>query len=332
MAAGLPLFGLTANPFADRVLDPLERAADADLFTPVDGFRALGDLGDFLRQHVDQPGPTYVLVLGPDGSGRSSVANLVAGSWKIASAGERRLLLPRAPLGETRSARRLLGEWLAHLRGELRRAGVILPPAVEEGLKDLFAGGCDGLSFLPDVRYLLAAVDVSAREQGHHLVALLDDLDAVDLGPALLGAFADTRALVVVVAGDYPSQLDPLLGEGGLAAFPAERTRVVRLGHLDEEDVVELVRSRWDHAVRHDNADVLAPPVPFDLGALGPALARGPGGPRTLRRILQILQRLLEMRQEQLGGGGPVSDEQVRFGAEELAAKVRILDELGAPI
>lgn len=332
MAAGLPLFGLTANPFADHVLDPLERVDDADLFTPVDGFRALGDLGTFLSQQVDRPGPTFVLVLGPDGSGRSSVANLVAGSWKIASSGERRLLLPRAPLGETRSARRLLGEWLAHLRGELRRAGVTLPPEVDESLRELFAAGCDSLSFLADVRYVLGAVDASAREQGRHLVALLDDLDAVDLAPALLAAFAETRALVVLVAGDYPSQLDPLLGEGGLAAFPAERTRVVRLGHLDEDDVVELVRARWDHAVRYENADVLAPPVPFDLAAVGPALARGPGGPRTLRRILQILHQLLEQRQEQLGGGGPVSDGQVRFGADELAAQLRFLDQLGAPV
>jgi hypothetical protein len=259
------------------------------------------------------------------------VANLVVGSWKIASADERRLLLPRAPLGDTRSARGVLGEWLACLRGEIRRAGLVLPPALEEGLKELFAAGCEGLSFMADVRYLLAALDSFAREQGYYVVALLDDLDVVDLAPVLLGAFADTRALVVVVAGDYPSQLEPLLGEGGMGAFPAERTRVMRLGHLGADDVVDLVRARWEHAVRFDNFDVLAPPVPFDLRALGPELAEGSAGPRTLKRILQILQQLLELRQRQLGGDAPVNDDQLRFEAEELHEQIRILDELGAP-
>lgn len=330
MPGGLPLFGLTVNPFEDHVLDPLARPEDADLYTAIDGFGRLGDLDAFLteRAHAGE-GPTFVLVKGPDGSGRSSAANLVVSTWKVALPEARHLLLPRAPLGETRSARRVLAEWLACLRNETRKLGLALPGELEDALKEFFAVGTDSINFAADLRYLLSSVDAFAVERRHFVVALFDNLDVVDLAPAAVDAFAETNALVVLVAGDYPSQLEPLLGEAGTAVLPQGRSRVIELGHLREDEIAELARARWEYAVKYANFDVLAPPLPFDPVALGPALADG-GGPRTMRRVLRILADLLALRESQFAGRRQVSDDQLRFNAEDLEIQVRILDVLSA--
>jgi hypothetical protein len=331
VSPALPLFGLSANPFDDHVLDPLARPDDVDLFTAVDGFGALAEVGAFLvSRAAAADGPTFVLVKGPDGSGRTSVANFVVSAWKVASADARHLLLPRVPLGETRSARRAIGEWLAALRNEIRRAGLPLPDALDAHLKEVLTAGPEQLGFVADLRYVLSEIDALAIERGHFVVALFDNLDVVDLAPTAVSAFADTRALVVTVAGDYHSQLDPLLGEHGTAAFPPERTRIVQLRHLHQDEIAELARSRWEHAAKYSYTDVLAPPLPFDPAALGNALATGESGPRTLRRVMGILHDLLELRESQLAGQPGVTEEQLHFDAAELDAHVRILDRLGA--
>jgi hypothetical protein len=329
MAGGLPLFGLTVNPFADHVLDPLARPEDADLFTVVDGLERVAEIDAFLtgRAHAGD-GPTFVLVKGPDGSGRTSVANLVLSSWKVALPEARNLVLPRAELGETRSARQALAEWLACLRHEARRLGLPLPDDLDRRLKEFFALGADSISFATDLRYLLSELSSSAVGHRHFLVALFDGLDIVDLVPAAVSAFADTTALVVFVAGDYPSQLDPLLGEAGRAALPAGRSYLIELGHLREDQVAEVARSRWEHAVKFANFDVVSPPLPFDPVALGPALVDG--GPRTVRRVLRILSELVELRESQFAGRRQVTDEQLRFDADDLEVQVRILDALSA--
>ncbi len=329
MPGGLPLFGLTLNPYEDHVLDPLTRPDDADLFTAIDGFQGIAAVDMFLteRAHADD-GPTFVLIKGPDGSGRTSAANLAVSSWKVALPEARQLLLPRAPLGETRSARRVLAEWLACLRNEIRKLGVPLPAELEAGLKEFFSLGTDSLNFATDLRYLLAEINAFALERRHFVVALFDNLDVVDLVPAAVAAFADTTALVVLVAGDYRSQLEPLLGEAGSAALPPERSRVIELGHLREDEIGELARARWEHAVKFANFDVLSPPLPFDPIALGPAIVDG--GPRTIRRVLRILADLLALRESQYAGRRQVSDDQLRFDAEDLEIQVRILDVLSA--
>lgn len=325
---GLPVFGLTVNPYDDRVLDPLSRPLDADLFTSIDGFAELNEIGNFLDARAAGDGPTFVLINGPDGSGRTSAANFVVSSWKVARPEDRQLLVPRPPDEESRSARGVLAEWLANVRNELRRNGPALPGALDAELERFFAAGYGSISFVSDLRYLLAAVDAHVTASGLALVAVFDNLDVVDLVPVAVSAFVDTRALVVVVTSDYPTQLESMLGEGGLAALPGDRSRVIQLGYLSDTDITELVRSRWEHAVKYLNADVLSPALPFDLPTLAPTLAAGVSGPRTLRRIMSILHELLEMRDAAYAGQPPPDEGQLRFSPAELEEQIRNLDKL----
>jgi hypothetical protein len=329
VSGALPLYGLTLNPYDDRVLDPIARAEDADLFAVIDGFRSLGEMHNFLEARSRAEGPTFVLIKGPDGSGRTSVANYVVSSWKVARPDEPHLLQPLAPVGETRSAREAIAEWLAYLRTEARKSGRVSLSDLDDDITSFYAISSDSIRFVADLRYLLSAIEVRALAAGYRLVALFDKPDVVDLVPVAVNAFAETRALVVFVAGDYPSQLEPLLGEGGLAALPAESSRIVQLDHLDVEEVAELVSYRWENAVKHSPTDGEPPQLPFDLATVASALAHGSAGPRTLKRILNILQSLLEMKEAELDGRKrPVAAKALRFGAEELTEKVRSLDEL----
>jgi hypothetical protein len=162
-------------------------------------------------------------------------------------------------------------------------------------------------------------------------VARFDRLDVNGLAPLAVNAFLDTIALVVFVVGDYETELKVLLGPELLAALPGNISRIITLSYLDGADVTELAKLRWNVAVMRLAAKP-QPSLPFDLEELEEALKQSAAGPRTLKRLLTILGKLLELKEADLAGKPQqnTKTEHLRFTRDELRLKVKLLDELTA--
>lgn len=78
----LQLYGLVQNPFDvnyRKPLRPLQEESHLALYAKVEGFGVQQDsITSWVNQNRNVDGPTFILVHGPKGSGRTSVVNYIA--------------------------------------------------------------------------------------------------------------------------------------------------------------------------------------------------------------------------------------------------------------
>ena len=113
---------MTKNPYrVDRVrsFDP---KGEYVLTDPVDGFRHLGPEGSlerFLRQRYEAERPAYVLVRGPNGTGRTAAARSILKMYSEIR-GARRLIAPQ--IEPNNDPHDVLKKWIGSLNTELFKA------------------------------------------------------------------------------------------------------------------------------------------------------------------------------------------------------------------
>ena len=276
-------YGLSANPFALRVLDPLSSTDDDQhLLRDIDGFTQLSAVKEYLRERIGSPGapirPAFVLIAGSEKSGLSTAANAVLMLYRdMRNLGNRFAAVFVEALGH--SELRLYRRWAAALPNRLQPLKLQLNPEVAKRVQD-----ASRFSDMDTLEYELQGV----------LVALGPALDAKPGSPVGFGSCLEkiktSRAVemaLVVFEGSptvcvFTVQTTANIDVDEFAEQHRE-IHVLRLKHLNSQDVPKILQKKWGTASE----------IPLHLPTLGTFCEKQK---HTVGVVLRLAERLLRKR------------------------------------
>lgn len=269
-------YGFTENPFALRILDPLQREADAQHILIVDGFSELEKVNNYLGPRVSSvdPKPAFVLVAGAEKSGRSSAANEILLRSKKVNSGSNEKFVPLGLEAEDHGVLQLYRRWTSAIYSEADSLGL--------GLGDEVQKAFDAIEELKAQETLEFRLQLIMKR----LIPFLKG------GPARMASCVEgvknekVIAAAEVVFKDFPIvcvfTVQP--GSFDLAKYKKHpNVHLLELGHLKADEVSKVVKKRW--------GDVS--PVPFDVPTLGSFCETKK---HSVGAVLTVAERLLARR------------------------------------
>jgi hypothetical protein len=323
MPQGLERYGLTDNPFRYGPLDPVQRPEDADmLIAAVDGFKELSVFATRIEEDVANGEPSFFLVLGRTGAGRTSVANhLLACYREIRGApAERFAYVLEDELDH--NALVLMKKMTIHVCNAIKptRFGVRreligeLRDTQRDAQADTAAAELSGV--MADVSQELNASDPPAA-----LGLVIEDVPHYKVLRAVMDVFKDTTAIVVFTVQDYKSVHTDVLNPYRDHVGPDRAWRTtLELHDIAGAEVTKLVLHRWKAALEDPDSDK---DPPFVNNAIEVALGNKA---RSVARIMSVMRDVLEDASK-IGDGKPwPEDRSLAFTPEGLSQKVGEID------
>ena len=322
--AGIPVYGLTSNPFRLETLDPLFHPTDLDCLSLVDGWKDLTEAEELIGRRVAEEKPVFFVVEGASDTGRSSVANYLVYLWAKERGVGRDSVLVHPPHPRDSGGNRgtyapedqVLG-WISSLRvrNVVERLGLTEPTQKQ-------------LSGLPQAASPTAATDYSLAlynterdlrtpaDGGRELLlaAILERGKGRGLVPLIRESFQATRAIVVITVDSSVDSQDVLADISRL--LPSDQGLVLSLGPIQGADVGTIIENRWDcYRKGIEN--------PFDLTAVAEVFT----SPRPIARVVKALGWMLEVRQAEFSDEEPwPATKRLAFKADQMHRLLSSLD------
>jgi hypothetical protein len=318
-APPLPRYGLgDRHPLGGRFLDPLHDNEDIAGYARVDGFRRLDEVDRHITAGIAKRKPTFFLVSGESGTGRSAAANYILAKYReLAQIAPAEYLVPKAHLGEdaqfismrdddwTRAIKNWTSATVNVLSSERQQWGVI--DEVVNSLRSLRAI-VDEDGFEADSG---AAFQQLHRQLGpsRRFAVCIEDLKSPKIVEQALKIFGGCSTLCVFTAlAAARENIIRLCEEHG-------QWSVLRLDALAGADAETLVAACWRRASQA--------PLPFAEGAITAAFER----PRPLGRVLDLVHRALTVKEANTPGpGGWPEQRLLEYDADALIRTISALD------
>jgi len=300
VGSGLPVYGLTSNPFLHGELDPLARPQDLPCISLVDGWGDLTTAVELIGRRVAVEEPVYFVVEGASQTGRSSVANYLVYLWAkesgVGDGSNREVLVERRDQGPNRGTYApefQIFDWISQLRVRAVKSHLVLSPTAENRLSVLSPSPASGANFA----LALNAVETDLRrgQEGKELLlaAIFERGKGKDLLRMVQDSFDATRAIVVITV-DATEDARDVLDDIEKVLSP-DRGWLLKLGPVRGVDVRTIITDRWNHY----RPDI---PCPFDVAGAAEAFENNP---RPIARTVKLLSGMLEMRQVNFAGDEP---------------------------
>lgn len=315
MPEGLARYGLKENPFTPRVLNPLLRPADRDLFVQIDGLSSLPRVDATLRTAVEQKLASFFLVTGRNGCGRTSVANYILDRHR-----ELRKIEPKRFLDPQREANNhddlaIFISWLGYLVTDVYDINVELPDALSKEIDRVERLNPNMMK--PRLRGIITRISsllVNADPAAGFAVCL-EDIRTYQLVATASKIFERSQTVCVFTAQEYDNIMRDVI-EPFEANFPNADDAVVKLYPLSGRDASVLVEKRWQQISGHEN--------PFDPTGIKQAFGTEL---RPVGRVLSVVGRLLDLKISDNKSGDPWPQaRELYLTREYICDKVPILE------
>lgn len=316
----LPRYGLgERHPLGGRFLDPLYDNADIAGYARVDGFSNLDDVDRHITANLASSRPTFYLISGESGTGRSAAANyILARHREIAKFAPTTYLVPKAHLGKdaqfvsmkdddwTRAIKNWTSAAVAVLTAKKQQWGVIDDVIV--GLKGLRSVTNED-DFASDSLVAVERLHEELAPGGRTFAVCIEDLKSPQIVDRALEIFGAHPTLCVFTA------LGAAYENIVRACQKGSQWAILRLDALAGEDAEKLVGACW--------SSVSAEPLPFEDGAIAAAFERS----RPLGRILKLIHAALTLKEIHTPPGAAWPHEPLlRYDADTLKRTISTLD------
>jgi hypothetical protein len=316
--AALPAYGLTANPFARRTLDPLRNSEDRRCVSMVDGWKDLSAAKDLIKRRVAADQAVFFVIAGQSSTGRSSVANYLVHLWAEARGiDDQMVVVHRRDPGSTGGVytwQTQIMEWAQTLLLRVDARSLGLERETKDELRSL-SDSSGPIQFGEALQH----VDQDLRspkgnDPVRHLAAIFERGKSSDLMRWVKECFQVTRALIIVTVDDQ-EDTKILLAHVKQFLSPDEGLKI-DCGPILGLDVATLIRDRWDAACKGVES-------PFDLAAIAEVFDQ----PRNITRVMSLLERMLHMRQLLYSGQDSWPNAQgLDFSADQIRGLLAELD------
>jgi hypothetical protein len=297
-------YGFTANPFALRPFDPLQRKdADDFLVRDIDGFSKLMAVGEYLRDRAGPAEapldrPAFVLITGSEKAGLSSAANEVLSKYRQIRNLQDRFTSVQIEMDD-HSELRLYRRWVSflynRLRGNLNLAGTVAtslynarkladPDTLDVELQSVVADLLPALKAAPGAAFGSCLEKIKTQKVIEIALIVFENFPTVCVFTAQAGAF-DV---------DKFTERHP-------------EVHALRLGYLNSEEARKLLEKKWGTASN----------LPFHLPTLGNFCEKNK---HSIGVVLTVAERLLKRRvrvYEDLHGNGSWPGD-ARLGFSEI--------------
>jgi hypothetical protein len=315
----LPRYGLgERHPLGGRFLDPLYDDGDIARYARVDGFTNLDDVDKHITTNIASARPTFYLVSGESGTGRSAAANyILARHREIAKFAPTTYLVPKVHPGNGAQFVSMKDDdWTRAIKSWMLAAAAVLTVKKQQwGVIDDVVVALKGLRSVTNEDEV-ASDSLVAIEQLHEelgpartFAVCIEDLKSPQIVDRALEIFGAHPTLCVFTA------LGAAYENIVRACQKGSQWAILRLDALAGKDAEKLVGACW--------SGVSAAPLPFEDGAIAAAFERA----RPLGRILKLVHRALAIKEINTPGGGAWPHEPLlRYDADTLRRTISLLD------
>lgn len=310
MPCGLDRYGLRDNPFRLR-LEPLVQSLHEDMVVPVDGFRKLSAIDEYLRQTANQEKPLFFLVTGRNGTGRTCVADYILARYRhYRQIPAERFIVPHREVDDDyvfqafQSWLIFLYNGLSDLRPVVKLLDVNLLSKVQAASETTMEAIYQGL---------MTSLHKVVANQNVGFGCCLEDVPNYGYISAAFKIFQKTQTVCVFTAKDYEEGRTKIIEPFKQKAMG----QVIELSPLVGQHVKTLVEQRWRQTTQS--------PSPFDPEGLANAFDIKTW---TIARALWLASKILEFKVPlHIDGGQWPQDETLRVSPNELEHYIRTLDE-----
>jgi hypothetical protein len=296
-----------SNPFRRDFLDCIQRNLDHDAFVRVGRYRLLAEASGVVCKAAEADAPCFLLITGPDGAGRTSIANCLiheyAVRWRARhlppdpAAAARQPTVPlilRPRMGEPGKDRDFLSRWLGDIDdlADRNTAITIREDRTPSKLREQFRTLRDDTA-AEDLSTGVARLVRDVNRSGFGLATVVEKIHYAGYITSLFTMLSRAPALTIFTG--------TTLGELGARlqlAFDSCRADAVMMHHVSlsaatGETMRELVRTWWQRAAEPEH-----PMPPIDLDGVADGFAPEL---ETVGRALRILAYMIDDLSEQPG-------------------------------
>jgi hypothetical protein len=315
MPLGLERYGLLANPYARRELNPLTNEGHEKLLIRVDGFNQLDDIDTYLARAAKESNTCFFLVTGESGAGRTSAANYILARYR-----HHRGIPPERFIVPSRKTEdydwvAVFRRWMLSLSTEIYLKRVSLPPQLAADFKEL-AARLDKDTLEPICHDLLVRIaDELAQDPRRAAFGLcFENVREYRMISSAYEIFEGVPSICVFTTLDNAERRTDVIDPFRKKA--AGSRRLVELSGLRGDDVEKVVEAHWAQAAA-------AVPPPFAPGAVRAIFN---DKDRPIGRILVLFEGVLEAKLLAVGEGAAWPAPELRFDAPGLKGLVALLE------
>lgn len=306
---GLIRYGLDDNPFKPRILDPLSRQNDSDLFVRVDGFNKLDSIREQFDKTIKNNKPLFCLVAGRNHTGRTSVANFILAEYcKQQNLPHDKLIVPKR-IVDNHDEFTLYKRWLVFLSNEIRRRKINLPQQLQNDIREEIRA-VDRDIFEATFQDLTYRISDSLSENTSFGVCL-ENVPTYQIIKSAMEIFELTNTVVIFTVDDYSETRQNVIDPFKAAAKEKDNLMIIEITPLNGQDVCAVVQHRWSY--------VSGEPNPFDIGGVKQAFS---DKERPLGKALFLLAQLLDVKNGININGPKWPAEELKFSSDELCQLV----------
>jgi hypothetical protein len=312
MEEAIQAYRLRGNPFAGEPLNPLHEVGDGHLVAPVDGWKRQGELEAFLTARVANGGPAVVIAAGSSGTGRSSLANVAINHWLKQRGTDANKLIVVPWEVDNFDPTDQMWRWGLKIRSVLLQTNSKLSDATERELAVLRQAKPAALgASLGDVLQLIVR---DLAQEGVALVSVIEGVNDKSFFTVARDSLEFVNMLVVMTVNRTRATEETVLSETSILVDPG-LGHFVQLRELSGPDVCALVKWRWQRFSDDD--------LPFDVDGISSTFDEPP---RSLSRVLSLVERLLVLKTNTLPSGSWPSEPGLFLSAKDIDLYVKVVD------
>ena len=260
---GLARYRLTRNPFDYGELDPVQRPDDGRLLFPaVDGFKRLPQVEQRMKEEIDAGEPSFFLVVGRTGAGRSSVANYLVARHRELRGIDAERFVYIAEKGRSQPAQVAPRGSRSRFRTPSTRQSPGIPPGTTDTLTATLSQ-IDEDTATVQLAGAIAQLKVKLKPlPAVGIGVVLDEVPDYAVLRDVMEMFGQSKAIVILTVQDYKEAATEVLHPYRTAIGEEEAVRsMIRLDDVAGQEVADLVYHRWRCALEQQ-FEATEPPFP----------------------------------------------------------------------